>query len=286
MSKPTGPRPNTNDSKIRVMVADDHEQRGQLLVALLTDLGYQVVGLAGPGSYLPTLVADAKPDIILVDTDSPSRDTLEQLSIIHRDQPSPVVMFANDEDRGTIEEAIRVGVSTYIVDGLNNAKVKPIIDVAIAHFQRHQSLREELERAQTTLTERKTIDRAKGLLMDQRNCSEQEAFALLRSVAMRQKKRIGEVAGDILQVADVLSGKNGSPPANTANTNTQDAALHEATGPVINPNDLEYQPRHPAHRRKARTRPWFCAAHRLRAFGHCSRKRLLRTLGTAGHAPP
>lgn len=187
------------------MVADDHEQRGQLLVSLLTELGYKVVGLAGPGSYLPTLVADANPDVILVDTDSPSRDTLEQLSIIHRDLPSPVVMFANDEDRNTIESAIRVGVSTYIVDGLNNAKVKPIIDVAIAHFQQHKTLRDELERAQTSLNERKVIDRAKGLLMDQRGCSEQEAFALLRSVAMRQKKRIGEVAQDILQVADVLS---------------------------------------------------------------------------------
>jgi len=198
------------------MVADDHEQRGQLLVSLLTQLGYKVVGLAGPGSYLPTLVADAKPDVILVDTDSPSRDTLEQLSIIHRDQPSPVVMFANDEDRGTIESAIRVGVSTYIVDGLNNAKVKPIIDVAIAHFQQHQTLRDELERAQTSLTERKTIDRAKGLLMDQRGCSEQEAFALLRSVAMQQKKRIGEVAQDIIQVADVLHGDKALPPPTKA----------------------------------------------------------------------
>lgn len=194
------------------MVADDHEQRGQLLVSLLTQLGYKVVGLAGPGSYLPTLVADAKPDVILVDTDSPSRDTLEQLSIIHRDQPSPVVMFANDEDRGTIESAIRVGVSTYIVDGLNNAKVKPIIDVAIAHFQQHQTLRDELERAQTSLNERKIIDRAKGLLMDQRGCSEQEAFALLRSIAMRQKKRIGEVAQDIIQVADVLRGDSALNP--------------------------------------------------------------------------
>lgn len=191
--------------RIRVMVADDNETRGRLLVQVLTDSGYDVVGLAGPGMYLPTQVAEAKPDIILVDTDAPSRDTLEQLSHIHQNMPRPVVMFSSDENRETIEAAVRAGVSAYISQGLSNSRVQPIIDVAIAHFRQHQTMREELERTRTSLEERKQIDRAKGIIMKQKNCTEDEAFVLLRRMAMDQKKRIGQVAFDIVQVAGLFS---------------------------------------------------------------------------------
>ena len=191
--------------RIRVMVADDNETRGRLLVQVLADSGYDVVGLAGPGMYLPAQVAEAKPDIILVDTDAPSRDTLEQLSHIHQTMPRPVVMFATDENRETIEAAVRAGVSAYIIEGLSKSRVQPIIDVAIAHFRQHQSMREELERTRTSLEERKQIDRAKGIIMKQKNCTEDEAFVLLRRMAMDQKKRLGQVAADIVQVAGLFS---------------------------------------------------------------------------------
>ncbi|MEM6259604.1 MAG: ANTAR domain-containing protein [Planctomycetota bacterium] len=197
---------NPTHRRIRVMVADDNEARGELLVKILADNGYDVVGMAGPDSYLPTQVAQAKPDLILIDTDSPTRDTLEQLTRIKHDMPRPVVMFSADEAQDTIRAAVTAGVSAYIVDGLSNSKVKPIIDVAIAHFQQHQTVREELERTKTSLEERKMIDRAKGIIMNKKGCSEDEAFALLRKVAMDQKKRIGQVAAEIVQVAGLFSG--------------------------------------------------------------------------------
>lgn len=196
----TGP-----EKKIRVMVADDNEVRAELLVKILVENGYDVVGMAGPDSYLPTQVEQAKPDLILIDTDAPTRDTLEQLTQIKNDMPRPVVMFSADEAQDTIRAAVRAGVSAYIVDGLSNSKVKPVIDVAIAHFQQHQTVREELERTRTSLEERKTIDRAKGIVMKKKDCSEDVAFALLRKVAMDQKKRIGQVAAEIVQVAGMFS---------------------------------------------------------------------------------
>ncbi|MEM6507749.1 MAG: ANTAR domain-containing protein [Planctomycetota bacterium] len=195
------------EQRIRVMVADDNELRGELLVKILVENGYDVVGMAGPDSYLPTQVAQAKPDLILIDTDAPTRDTLEQLSVIKQDMPRPVVMFSSDEAQDTIRAAVRAGVSAYICDGLSNAKVKPVIDVAIAHFQQHQTMREELERTKISLEERKTIDRAKGIVMKKKECREDEAFALLRKVAMDQKKRIGQVAAEIVQVAGLFSGE-------------------------------------------------------------------------------
>jgi len=195
----------SKEKRIRIMVADDNETRGQLLAQVLVENGYEVVGLAGPGSYLPTHVADAKPDLILVDTDSPTRDTLEQLTQIKNDMPRPVVMFSTDEALDTIRAAVSAGVSAYIVDGLSNSKVKPIIDVAIAHFQQHQLIRDELERTRISLDERKTIDRAKGIIMKKKDCGEDEAFAMLRKIAMDQKKRIGQVAAEIVQLAGLFT---------------------------------------------------------------------------------
>ena len=193
------------EQRIRVMVADDNAVRGELLVKVLVENGYDVVGVAGPESDLPTRVAQAKPDLILIDTDAPTRDTLEQLSQIKQDMPRPVVMFSTDEDQQTIRAAVQAGVSAYIVDGLANSRVKPVIDVAIAHFQQHQTMREELDRTKQSLAERKTIDRAKGIVMKRKDCGEDEAFALLRRVAMDQKKRIGQVAAEIVQVAGLFS---------------------------------------------------------------------------------
>lgn len=192
------------------MVADDNETRGQLLLQVLVENGYEVVGLAGPGNYLPTLVAEAKPDLILVDTDAPTRDTLEQLTQIKNDMPRPVVMFSADEAKDTIRAAVQAGVSAYIVDGLSQGRVKPIIDVAIEHFQQHQSMREELDRTKTSLEERKTIDRAKGIVMNKKGCTEDEAFAILRKLAMDQKKRIGEVAKEIVHLAGLFTDEKAS----------------------------------------------------------------------------
>ena len=187
------------------MVADEDESRGTLLAQVLAESGYAVVARVGAGAYLPTFVADAEPDVVLVNTDSPSRDTLEQLTTIRRDRPRPVVMFATDEHTDTIRAAVKAGVSTYLVNGMSTTRVAPVIEVAIAHFKEHQTLRDELESTKASLLERKTLDRAKGILMQRRGCSEPEAFALLRKAAMDQKKRIGQVAHDIVEMTRLLS---------------------------------------------------------------------------------
>lgn len=200
------------DAPLRVMIADDDGARAQALAAGLTAAGYTLAGICDGGTYLPTVVAENRPDIVIVHTASPSRDTLEQLSTLNREQPRPVVMFSGDADRAAIRAAIEAGVSAYITTGISNARVEPIIDVAIETFNAHQSVRTELERTRASLDERKTLDRAKGILMKRRGCDEPEAFRLLRSTAMDQKKRIGEVAADLVRAAALLDrdGENQS----------------------------------------------------------------------------
>lgn len=196
------------ETSLRVLIADENVERAQTLSSALVASGYLIAGIADGEISLPELVARCEPDLVLINTDSPSRDTLEQLTTINRNRPRPVVMFANDEKRDTIKAAVRAGVSAYITNGMSSTRVDPVIEVAIAHFNEHQTIREELQRTKETLAERKSIDRAKGIIMKRRGCGETEAFALLRKAAMDKKKRIGQIAEEILHMADLLEAND------------------------------------------------------------------------------
>ncbi|MEM8737302.1 MAG: ANTAR domain-containing protein [Planctomycetota bacterium] len=194
----------TPPKPLRILVIDENEQRGETLAQVLRVTGYQVVVKTTGQLPLSSVVADADPDLVLIDLTSPDRDTLEQLTLMHQKTPRPVVMFAQDDDEHTIQSAVRAGVSAYIVDGMNASKVKPIIDVAIAHFRQHQSIRDELDRTKNSLDERKFVDRAKALIMERRGVNETEAYALLRKLAMDRKQRIGQVAQQLIDAAALM----------------------------------------------------------------------------------
>ncbi len=192
------------EEPIRVLLVDRTPGRAALLQQALSDAGYQVVAKLTGEVNLVFEVSRVQPDVIIIDLESPDRDTLEQMREISRHQPRPVVMFADDEDSQTIESAIRAGVSAYVVDDLASTRVRPLLDVAIARFREYQALREELAKAKNSLAERKQIDRAKGLLMQRKGYSEEEAYQALRKLAMDSNKRIGEVAQSLLTAAEVL----------------------------------------------------------------------------------
>jgi response regulator NasT len=141
-----------------------------------------------------------KPDVIVIDTESPSRDVLEHLVVMSQHTPRPVVMFASDGAPETIREAVRAGVSAYVVDGLDKDRIKGIIDVAVARFEDFQRLREELADATLKLSERKVVERAKGLLMKGRGMDEETAYTWLRKTAMDRKLKLAEVAQRVLVV--------------------------------------------------------------------------------------
>jgi response regulator NasT len=131
-------------------------------------------------------IEEHRPDIVLIDTESPSRDVLEQLAAVSSAAPRPVVVFTDDSEQDAIRATLRAGVSAYIVDGIAPERLAPIMRVAMERFQAEQRLRAELEETKSRLEERKLVDRAKGILMKQRNVDEDEAFALLRSLAMQR----------------------------------------------------------------------------------------------------
>lgn len=189
---------------MRVLVVDESAEPAETLRAALTLAGHEVTAsLSSPLALLKT-IERLQPDVIVIDTDSPSRDVLEHLVMISQHTPRPVVMFTSDGSPEAIRAATRAGVAAYVVDGLDESRIKTIIDVAVARFEERQDLREQLAEANTRLAERKLIERAKGLLMKSRNLDEEAAFAALRKAAMDRKLKLVEVAQRIVDAADLL----------------------------------------------------------------------------------
>jgi len=190
--------------KLRVMLVDEDPGRSALLERALLDNGYDVVARIGTDENLLERVSSIQPDMIIIDMQSPDRDTLESMHVINREQPKPVVMFAEKSDNITIAEAVRAGVSAYVVDGLNEHRIQSIMEVAIARFREFQALRNELEKTKSDLADRKVIDKAKGIIMAQRKCSEDEAYKALRKLAMDRNEKLIEVAQSVIDVAKLF----------------------------------------------------------------------------------
>ena len=180
------------------------EPRSLELRRMLVALGYDVVAEVRNAHELYAKVRTLAPDVIIIDTDSPSRDTLEHVALLSERHPRPIVMLSADRDGDTIRAATRAGVAAYVVDGLAAARIEPIIAAAVARFEAFQAVKHELAEAHTRLSERKLVERAKGLLMKARQLSEEDAYAALRRMAMDRNRRIGEVAQSVIDMRDFL----------------------------------------------------------------------------------
>lgn len=191
--------------KLRVMLVDEDPGRSAVLERALQDNGYDVVARIGTDENVLERVRTVQPDMIIIDMQSPDRDTLESMHTINREQPKPIVMFAEKTDKVTIADAVKAGVSAYVVDGLNANRIQPIMEVAIARFQEFQALKNELAKTKSDLADRKVIDKAKGIIMTQRKCSEDEAYKALRKLAMDRNEKLIEVAKSVIEVAKLLS---------------------------------------------------------------------------------
>lgn len=192
------------DAMLRVLVIDESQSRAADICAGLVLAGHQVAAVLASALDLSQRVEELKPDVILIETESPSRDTLEHLSAMNRDMPRPVIIFANDDDGDVIRKAVKAGVASYVVDGLDPSRIKPIVEVARVRFEETQALRRELEQATQKLSDRKIIDQAKGLLMKTRQLDEDQAYHTLRRLAMDRGQSLSKVAQDMVAMAKLL----------------------------------------------------------------------------------
>ncbi len=194
----------TPDAALKILLIDEDPIRRAILEAGLREAGFLNIVRIETTVGLLDQVYRIDPDVILIDLENPSRDVLEQMFQVSRIVRRPIAMFVDQSDRGTTEAAVDAGVSAYIVGGLRKERVKDILELCISRFNAVARLQDELDRTKNALEARKVIDRAKGILMQAKGLSEEQAYALLRKTAMNEKRKIADVAQAVITAAELL----------------------------------------------------------------------------------
>ena len=189
---------------VRVMLVDDNAGRAERVEEHLKSNGFEVISAIASAAGLLYQIEQHKPDVVLIDLQSPDRDVLESLAIVNQHNPMAMVMFTEEDDPAYIQKAFAAGVSTYLMEGINPARVKPVIEVAMAQFRAFQSLREELNNVRLQLEDRTAIEQAKGLLMLQKRIGESDAHRMLTQLAMSNNLRLRDVAHTVIATLSPL----------------------------------------------------------------------------------
>jgi response regulator NasT len=193
-----------SEPSLRILLVDQNAERAAILENGLREAGVHDITVLRDMQSLLKRIVDLDPDVIFIDLENPNRDVLEQMFQVSRSVRRPIAMFVDQADTDTIRAAVDAGVGAYVVDGLRKERVKSILDTAVSRFHAFNRLRDELERANQQLEERKLVERAKGILMKERRLSESEAYALLRSAAMNENRRIVDVARSLVSSVRLL----------------------------------------------------------------------------------
>jgi len=195
-------------SALRILLVRDpfnsHEDDVSAIRAGLADAGYELVSVVDADLRLPELITQILPDMLIIESEAAARDVIEHVCVSTQHAPRPIVLFTDNTDTDRIRTSLAAGITAYIVDGLKPERVKPVLDVAYARFQFEQQLRGELAETRNQLTERKVVERAKGLLMQQLQISEDDAYRRLRKLAMEKGIRIAQAAQRIIDVSAAL----------------------------------------------------------------------------------
>ncbi|MGI4981748.1 MAG: ANTAR domain-containing response regulator [Janthinobacterium lividum] len=190
---------------LRVLLAVDTDRSIAGMRDALQHAGYEVIAEVASARALLRAVETERPDVVIIDTESPARDTLEQLAAMNSAAPRPVVMFSGTGNAAIIRAAVSAGVTAYVVDGLSPERLAPILEVARARFDEESRMRQRLADAEQRLADRKLIERAKGIVMARRGLPEDAAFELMRNKAMQQGLKITDVARQLIAMSDLLS---------------------------------------------------------------------------------
>jgi response regulator NasT len=184
---------------MRVLIVENQPERLAMLVPALEAVGCVVAATLNSVRSLDLQIHALLPDVVIIAQDSPDRDTLEQVCVANQDCPRPIVMFTGDGSAESIRAATQAGVTSYVVDGLDPARIRPILDVAVSRFEAFQALHDQLEQTRLELSERKLIDQAKALLIKQTGASEPEVYREMRRAAMDRSLKLTDIARQILQ---------------------------------------------------------------------------------------
>lgn len=186
------------EKTLSILVIDEDPDRAAIVERGLVEAGYTRVAKIGASVNLVSRIQALAPDVIIIDLENPDRDTLEQMFQVSRAIQRPIAMFVGHSDGETIRAAVEAGVSAYVVDGLRQERIQPIVEMAISRFAAFDTLRRERDEAQAKLADRKTIEKAKGLLMKRKGLDEEQAYSIMRRTAMQQNRRLADIAESVI----------------------------------------------------------------------------------------
>ena len=192
------------DVALTCILLDDNHDRRSLLNRSMCEFGFDILSTIVNSNELLATVEKHPCDFLIIGVDLPSKQLLDSLKFIHKHNPKPVIMFAEKDTPQIIQKTVESGVNAYIVDDLQPKRLSTIINVAMARFEQHQNLLQELNDTKDKLEQRKILDKAKGILMQQKNITEQDAYALIRKMAMDKGEKLEKVAQKIIDVFSML----------------------------------------------------------------------------------
>ena len=187
--------------KLKIALIDDDVDRASFIKSSLIEHHFEVVACLMIDHLESMNLQSLQADVILLDMDHPHRDIIENC-VSQFDLPT--VLFTKNTHKDTIKNAIEAGVTAYIVDGIDPIKLESILEISIEQFKKHKKLVNDLEETKCILADRKDIEKAKVLLMNIHQLSENDAFQLLRKNAMSQRISMGEISRRLLDAQQLL----------------------------------------------------------------------------------
>jgi response regulator NasT len=190
---------------LRIAVADDEPRIQQYFRKILPLLGHEVVSVARSGRELVEQCHATRPDLIITDIKMPDMDGIDAATEIYRELLIPVILVSAHHAPELIERAAADHIMAYLIKPIKQAHLEPAIALAMRRFEQFQELRKQAADLQQALSDRKIIERAKGLFMKKASIDEDEAFRRLQKLARDQNRKLIEVAQMILAMEDVLA---------------------------------------------------------------------------------
>ncbi len=186
------------EKQLRIVIADDEPIIRLDLKKMLEDCGYLVVGEAGDGVKAVEAARSLKPDVVMLDIKMPEMDGIDAARIMTEEKIAPVLLLTAYSQLDLVNRAKEAGVYSYLVKPFKEVDLMPQIEVAVARWEAFLKIEEQATDLEDKLETRKSVDRAKGILMDQYGLKEQEAFRRIQVQSMNTRKSMREIAEAII----------------------------------------------------------------------------------------
>jgi len=192
--------PNSRDHLrgLKVLIADDESLRVMSLKNQLEAFGLQVVGETSRGDEAVFLARQLKPDLAILDIKMPGLDGIEAAQAITAENPIPIILLTAFSEPELVARADAAGVMAYLVKPVGAENLLPAITLAVSRGREFRALRSEVDDLKEALETRKTVERAKGILMERLGLTEAEAFKRMQRRSQDENKKLGEIAQAII----------------------------------------------------------------------------------------